>query len=87
MARSKNLNGPYIPAPNNPILTNAGTDQYFQIVEHGDLYQDPAGNSWGVTLSTRSGLEFVNYPMGTETALYPVTWNKANSQLTLRCAA
>lgn len=79
MARSKNLNGPYTPAPNNPILTNAGTDEYFQTVGHGDLFQDPAGNWWGVALSTRSGPEFVDYPMGRETVLYPVTWNKSES--------
>lgn len=29
---------------------------------------------WAVALSTRSGPEYVYYPMGRETVLTPVTW-------------
>lgn len=31
MARSRNLTGPYDPCPYNPVLTNKGTDEYFQV--------------------------------------------------------
>ncbi|KAL4893105.1 glycosyl hydrolase [Aspergillus ambiguus] len=78
MARSKNINGPYEPAPHNPLLTNANTTAFFQTVGHADLFQDVGGNWWAVALSTRSGPEFKNYPMGRETVLTPVTWNEGD---------
>lgn len=34
------------------------------------------GCRWGVALSTRSGPEYLNYPMGRETIMVPVTWNE-----------
>ncbi|KAI8626432.1 glycoside hydrolase family 43 protein [Xylariaceae sp. FL1651] len=74
MARSKNLFGPYDANPANPVLTNANTTEYFQTVGHADLFQDSAGTWWGVALSTRSGPEYLNYPMGRETVMVPVTW-------------
>lgn len=74
IARSKALTGPYTPSPNNPILTNRGTDEYFQTVGHGDLFQDAKGNWWGTALATRSGPAYESYPMGRETVLFPVTW-------------
>ncbi|KAK5634591.1 hypothetical protein RRF57_010304 [Xylaria bambusicola] len=76
IARSRNLTGPYAAYENNPILTNRGTDEYFQTVGHGDLFQDAAGNWWGVALATRSGPEWEIYPMGRETVLFPVTWDE-----------
>ncbi|KAK1758854.1 glycosyl hydrolase [Echria macrotheca] len=74
ISRSKNITGPYVPYAGNPILTNRGTDQYFQTVGHGDLFQDANGNWWGVALATRSGPAYKSYPMGRETVLYPATW-------------
>ncbi|KAI1438468.1 glycoside hydrolase family 43 protein [Xylaria sp. CBS 124048] len=76
IARSQNLLGPYEGYENNPILTNRGTDEYFQTVGHGDLFQDPKGNWWGLCLSTRSGPEYLNYPMGREAVMFAVTWDK-----------
>lgn len=76
IARSKNINGPYESNPANPILTNANTSAYFQTVGHADLFQDAAGNWWGVALSTRAGPEFTVYPMGRETVLTAVTWDE-----------
>ncbi|KAI1504716.1 glycoside hydrolase family 43 protein [Biscogniauxia marginata] len=75
MARSKHLYGPYQADPENPELTNANTTNYFQTVGHADLFQDASGNWWGAALSTRSGPDYTNYPMGRETVLVPVTWN------------
>ncbi|KAI0152671.1 glycoside hydrolase family 43 protein [Xylariaceae sp. FL1272] len=74
MARSKSLFGPYEANPSNPVLTNANTSEYFQTVGHADLFHDSAGNWWGVALSTRSGPEYLHYPMGRETVIVPVTW-------------
>ncbi|KAI1646280.1 glycoside hydrolase family 43 protein [Daldinia loculata] len=76
IARSRNLTGPYEAYENNPILTNRGTDEYFQTVGHGDLFQDASGNWWGMALATRSGPQFEIYPMGREAVLFPVTWEE-----------
>ncbi|KAG7045624.1 glycoside hydrolase family 43 protein [Colletotrichum scovillei] len=76
MARSSSLTGPYQPCPYNPVLTNKGTDEYFQTIGHADLFQDSDENWWGVALATRSGPEWRIYPMGRETVLYPVTWRE-----------
>ncbi|KAF2228993.1 glycoside hydrolase family 43 protein [Viridothelium virens] len=74
IARSRNINGPYESNPANPIVTNANTSAYFQTVGHADLFQDANGNWWGCALSTRSGPEYIVYPMGRETVLTSVTW-------------
>ncbi|KAI1338440.1 glycosyl hydrolase [Xylariaceae sp. FL0016] len=76
MARSKKIAGPYGDNPRNPVLTNANTTSYFQTVGHADLFQDPAGNWWGVALSTRSGPAYLDYPMGRETVMVPVKWDE-----------
>ncbi|KAI0812878.1 glycosyl hydrolase [Xylaria sp. FL0064] len=76
MAKSEDLQGPYESNAANPVLTNANTTEYFQTVGHADLFQDPSGNWWGVALSTRSGPEYFNYPMGRETIMVPVSWEK-----------
>ncbi|CAI6089700.1 unnamed protein product [Clonostachys chloroleuca] len=76
IARAKSIEGPYEAYANNPILTNRGTDEYFQTVGHGDLFTDTEGNWWGVALATRCGPEYKNYPMGRETVLYPARWEE-----------
>lgn len=76
MARSRNITGPYEGAPHNPVLTARGTNNYFQTVGHADLFQDADGNWWGMCLAIRSGKEYLNYPMGRESVLFPVTWEK-----------
>jgi beta-xylosidase len=76
MVRSKNRTGPWELHPHNPLITNRNTTEYFQTVGHADLFQDGNGNWWAVALSTRSGPEWKNYPMGRETVLAPATWDK-----------
>ncbi|KAK2732760.1 Non-reducing end alpha-L-arabinofuranosidase BoGH43A 7 [Colletotrichum kahawae] len=76
IARSEKVGGPYESNPANPILTNANTTSYFQTVGHADLFRDDSGNWWGVALSTRSGPEWVHFPMGRETVLTAVTWRE-----------
>jgi beta-xylosidase len=74
MSRSKKPTGPFKLDPANPVLSAAGTDSLFQTVGHADTFQDAKGNWWGVALSTRSGPEYVNWPMNRETVLYPISW-------------
>ncbi|KAK2762696.1 hypothetical protein FQN54_000870 [Arachnomyces sp. PD_36] len=76
IARSKDIRGPYEGCPDNPILTAKNTDNFFQTVGHADLFTDSDGNWWAVALSTRSGPEWEFYPMGRETVLLSVTWEK-----------
>ncbi|KAL1637616.1 hypothetical protein SLS58_009289 [Diplodia intermedia] len=78
IARSRNVSGPYDAYEGgNPILTNSGTDEYFQTVGHADLFRDARGSWWGVALATRSGPAWANYPMGRETVLFPASWGSA----------
>ncbi|KZV77673.1 glycoside hydrolase family 43 protein [Peniophora sp. CONT] len=74
MAKAPAMWGPYEGAPHNPLLTAANTTAHFQTVGHADLFQDTQGNWWTVALSTRSGPEYVYYPMGRETILTPAAW-------------
>ncbi|KZL87803.1 glycoside hydrolase family 43 protein [Colletotrichum incanum] len=76
IARSKNIDGPYESNPANPILTNANTTEYFQTVGHADLFQDASGNWWSVALATRSGPEWLHFPMVRETVLTAATWKE-----------
>ncbi|KAF9876823.1 xylosidase: arabinofuranosidase [Colletotrichum karsti] len=76
IARSKDIYGPYESNPNNPILTNRNTTEYFQTVGHADLFQDAEGNWWATALSTRSGPKWKSYPMGRETVLAPAVWEE-----------
>lgn len=76
IARAPKITGPYTAYENNPILTNRGTNEYFQTVGHGDFFQDAQGKWWGMCLATRSGPEYEVYPMGREAVLFPITWNE-----------
>jgi len=76
IARSRSLKGPYEAYEGNPILTNRKTQEWFQTVGHGDLFQDGKGNWWGMCLATRGGPDWKVYPMGREAVLFPVTWEK-----------
>ncbi|KAK7421703.1 hypothetical protein QQZ08_009877 [Neonectria magnoliae] len=76
IARARSVTGPYAAYENNPILTNRGTDEWFQTVGHGDLFQDTKGNWWGLCLATRTGPSFDISPMGREAVLFNATWGK-----------
>jgi beta-xylosidase len=76
IGRGRSAAGPFESDPANPILTAYNTTEYFQTVGHADLFQDAAGNWWGVALATRSGPEYKTWPMGRETVLYPARWEK-----------
>lgn len=68
MARSRDIWGPYEGHPENPVLTNRGTEEYIQAVGHAELFQDQHGGWWAVALAIR------NFSMGRETFLCPVEW-------------
>jgi len=74
--RSKKPTGPWNSDPSNPILTAINTTSLFQTVGHADLFHDANGNWWAVALSTRSGPDYINWPMNRETVLTPVSWPK-----------
>ncbi|KAJ4989904.1 xylosidase : arabinofuranosidase [Stagonosporopsis vannaccii] len=76
IARSKDIRGPYEGYSGNPFLTNKNTDEYFQTVGHADFFQDAEGEWWAVALATRSGPEWEVYPMGRESVLVPMKWEK-----------
>jgi beta-xylosidase len=75
IARSKDILGPYESYRSNPILTNRGTNKYFQNIGHADFFHDARGQWWATALAWRSGPEGKTYPMGREMVLTNVTWN------------
>ncbi|KAI7217660.1 glycoside hydrolase family 43 protein [Hortaea werneckii] len=74
MSRSKSPTGPWELDPANPVLTAINSSSLFQTVGHADLFHDAAGNWWACALSTRSGPEYVHWPMNREGVLTPVSW-------------
>ena len=46
MARSKELEGPYEPCPNNPVMTNRSLRFKIESVGHADIVEDKNGNWW-----------------------------------------
>lgn len=78
IARSKNIWGPYMPNPDNPILTHrgfSGQNQQIQGTGHADMIEAHDGSWWLVFLAFRkAGGDF--HQLGRETFLTPFTWNK-----------
>jgi beta-xylosidase len=76
IARSQDtIYGPYEGYERNPILTNRGTDEFFQTVGHADFFQDSLGEWWAAALATRRALDSLRVPMGRETVFTPVAWD------------
>lgn len=70
--------GPYLPAANNPILTQRYLDKNranrVEWSGHADLVEGPAGKYYGVFLAVRPNeKDFVN--TGRETFILPVDWS------------
>lgn len=80
IGRSKNLLGPYVSCPLNPILTHAnriGQGNPIQGVGHADLVQAANGSWWMVFLGFRVTQVYSYYHiLGRETFLAPVDWPK-----------
>jgi alpha-N-arabinofuranosidase len=78
IARSRHIEGPYDPAPHNPILAHykaATQTNPIQGVGHADLVQAHDGSWWLVCLGfrTQSGMHHL---LGRETFLAPVRWDE-----------
>lgn len=78
IARSRFIDGPYAPAPHNPILTHfkqATQGNPIQGTGHADIIQAHDGSWWMVCLGfrTQGGSHHL---MGRETFLAPVTWDR-----------
>ncbi|KFZ01168.1 hypothetical protein V501_10177 [Pseudogymnoascus sp. VKM F-4519 (FW-2642)] len=55
---SSSIWGLYDSFAGNPILTNRGTEDYFQAVGHADFFQDGGGDWWGTALATRADIVY-----------------------------
>jgi alpha-N-arabinofuranosidase len=75
--RGKNVDGPFTPWENNPILTqrdlSADKPGAVTCTGHADLVIGPDNNWWAVFLGVRPYQEKFS-PMGRETFLLPVKW-------------
>ena len=75
--RSRKVDGPYVPGPINPILTQrdlpTGRPDRVEATGHADLVKLDDGSWWGVFLATRpfAGQSTL---LGRETFLLPVRW-------------
>lgn len=75
VARSRRPDGPFDPAPHNPILTAAGTGAPVQNTGHADLFELSDGGTGMVLLGVRPvGLTQAFSPLGRETFLTTVDW-------------
>ncbi len=76
VARSRSVTGPYLPCPDNPVLTHRhlGHGYDVQYVGHADLVEGDDGEWWMVMLATRpiDG----HHILGRETNLARVTWEE-----------
>lgn len=76
VARSKNIEGPYISCPRNPVLTNRSLPLPIRAVGHADIVNAHDKSWWAVCL----GIRPVPYPdrhhLGRETFLAPVKWDE-----------
>nr|MDA3847325.1 glycoside hydrolase family 43 protein [Vallitaleaceae bacterium] len=52
-ARSKNIEGPYVVHPQNPLICSQGTDAYLQKTGHADLVETKDGETYMVHLCSR----------------------------------
>jgi len=74
IARSRDVAGPYLPCPRNPVLTHRhlGSRVEVQSVGHGDLFAGDGDEWWMVVLATRPIAG--HHILGRETHLARVTW-------------
>ena len=77
IGRSRNIYGPYLGNPANPILTHINQNAQNNPIQgtgHADLVQDTEGNWWLVCLAFRHNNS--HHLLGRETFLAPVRWDK-----------
>ena len=83
--RSRSVTGPYLPNPDNPILTQRDLPRErprpITSAGHADFVQTPAGEWWATFLAVRPYSGDL-YNTGRETFLMPVKWEKGWPRLT-----
>ncbi|WP_448672904.1 glycoside hydrolase family 43 protein [Polluticoccus soli] len=76
--RTRNLNEPFVPYDQNPILTQAHLDRNrpnpVTSTGHASFVKDNAGNWWSVFLGCRPYDSLDDYNTGRETFMAPVRW-------------
>jgi len=78
IARSKNIYGPYLPNPSNPILSHfrqLKQGDHIQATGHAELVQAPDDSWWAMCLAYRT-MSNGMHNLGRETFLAPVRWDK-----------
>lgn len=74
VARAKDIHGPWVGKPSNPILTHRHLGKRAEIINvgHADFTDDTDGNWWMVLLASRpfDGV----CPLGRETFIVPIIW-------------
>ncbi len=78
ISRSRNLYGPYVSNPANPILTHADEPTKRNPIQgtgHADFVQAHDGSWWAVILGFRP-VVYRHHVTGRETYLTPVSWDK-----------
>lgn len=78
VCQSRNIEGPYEVHPQNPILTtvDAPEDFPFAAAGHGDFVELPDGELYLVHLMRRKFFDANVYPLGRETSIQRLTWEK-----------
>lgn len=83
--RSRHVTGPYVPGPDNPILTQRDLPpdrpQPITSAGHAGFVETPTGQWWATFLATRPYGDDL-YNTGRETFLLPVTWHDGWPQIT-----
>lgn len=75
VARARDITGPFVPHPDNPVLTAAGTARKVQNTGHGDLVETADGGTAMVLLGVRPlGAMYGYSPLGRETFVTQVDW-------------
>lgn len=77
MARSREIAGPYVVHPDNPVLTSRqDPDNPLQRAGHADLVDTPEGETWMVHLCSRPLPGTRRSPLGRETAIQKAEWGE-----------
>lgn len=73
VARAKSPMGPFLPCPDNPVLSHRGTRHPIQATGHADWVELPDGGTWAVLLGIRPHRGH-HHHLGRETFLVPVSF-------------
>lgn len=72
VARSRSIHGPWVNAPNNPVVRTTSRDQYWWSRGHATLVEDAAGQWWMIY----HGYEHDFWTLGRQALLDPIEWTE-----------